>query len=312
MEICDEDVTLLSVNLTRSVNATCSGYAGAILTLCLSVCCPAARGQSPQPENIRILLPAYANPAGDAGKRLWDRLAELNRERRPGVVIDVIFNPASGPGIAREGNYLDDAGNGPLADVQSMRVLGYVPTTYGKRSTVDVKRDIDCYATGFYQGYVSGIFFDEMSSDLDHIAYYRELNEYAHQVITASSDRPVWTIGNPGVAGVQSAVTDERLRQYATSVDQLVVFESHVNQYQGVQTPPFARFLEPRNLAHMIHSQSSWSSELFGMMRQHRVGSIFITDDVMQNPYDQLPSYFDEMIDAVAELNENVLSPPTQ
>ena len=77
--------------------------------------------------------------------------------------IHVIFNPASGPGSARDQNYLDSNNNGLLADFRNAGGItyGYVPTTFGTRPIADVKNDVDAYFTGHYAGFVDGIFFDE-------------------------------------------------------------------------------------------------------------------------------------------------------
>ena len=132
-----------------------------------------ARGADTTP--LRILFPAYGNPYNADGKAMWDKLAYLSHDLPAGLYLDVIFNPASGPGKTRDPNYLDEKGVGPLANVQGLRILGYVTTSYGTRPVDEIKQEIDKYATGFYSGYVSGIFFDEMSSDLDTAGYYREL-----------------------------------------------------------------------------------------------------------------------------------------
>lgn len=236
---------------------------------------------------------------------MWKKLAELSRDRPEELEIEVIFNPASGPGEARDPNYLRDDDTGPLADAQGLRILGYVTTSYAKRSAEEVKAEIDQYATGCYAGFVSGIFFDETSSDLDTADYYRGLSQYAHDVIKPRDGQPVITISNPGIGAVQSPISDQRLRAYATAMDRTVVFEHEAAQYPDQQPAAIQPFLSADRLAHIVHSQATWSAALVGAMQRRGVANVFITDDVMQNPYDRLPTYFDRLCEAVIAANRS-------
>jgi Spherulation-specific family 4 len=266
---------------------------------------PMACAQSAAPSKLRILFPAYANPYNEDGRAMWAKLVELSRQRPAGLEIDVVFNPASGPGKDRDPNYLTADGTGPLADAQGLRMLGYVSTNYGKRPAAELKREIDIYATGFYAGYVSGVFFDEMSSDLGTAEYYRDLNQYAHEVITPRAGNAVITISNPGIGEVQAPVTEDRLRDYATAMDKIVVFEQEAKLYRDVKPAAVAAFLSPDRLVHIVHSQATWSPELVAAMQRRGVTNIYITDDLMPNPYHKLPSYFDKLCAAVATVNRS-------
>jgi len=65
-----------------------------------------------------------------------------------------------------------------------------------------------------------------------------------------------------------------------------------------------APFLSPDRLVHMVHSQSAWDPMLIEKMRKRGVGNVFVTDDVMENPYDRLPAYFDELCVTIAAANQ--------
>ncbi len=266
---------------------------------------PAAQPTTAQQPRLRILFPAYANPANDDGKTMWSRLVELSKNRPDGLEIDIIFNPASGPGTTRDPNYLTEAGVGPLADVQAFRVLGYVTSSYGKRSIDDIKKDIDIYATGFYAGYVSGIFFDETSSSLNTATYYRQLHDYALSAIKHHGGKPVATVSNPGIGEVQPPITESALRAYATAMERIVVFENDAKKYRDAAPAAVKPFLSPANVVHIVHSQPTWSPQLITAMQRRGAANIFITDHVMPNPYNRLPIYFDQICDAVSAVNRS-------
>ena len=45
------------------------------------------------------------------------------------------------------------------------------------------------------------------------------------------------------------------------------------------------------NFSQMIDSQPAWDNELLALAHERKAGMLFVTDDLMPNPYDQLPSY---------------------
>lgn len=279
-------------------------FAGCVVCAVVACLLP-AYARATDSDKVRILFPAYGNPHHAAGREMWEKLCQLSHDRPEGLEIDVIFNPASGPGKARDPNYLRDDGSGPLADAQGLRIVGYVTTAYAKRPAEDVRAEIDRYATGFYAGYVSGIFFDETSSDLNTAPYYRALSQYAHSAIKPSHGRRVITISNPGIGEVQAPVTQQQLQAYATAMDRTVVFENAAERYMESKAVAIQPFLSADNLVHIMHTQASWSPDLVTAIRQRGAANLFITDDVMQNPYDRLPVYFDQLCDSVAAANRS-------
>ena len=113
----------------------------------------------------------------------------------------VIVNPDSGPGPEVDANYTKAIdrlqGAGCL-------VLGYVTTSYGKRSASDVHTDIDRWGKLYPR--TQGIFFDEMIYEDTEAAAQQQvkLNRYAHE-------QDYWpTVANPGTD--TPGVTSRRTR----------------------------------------------------------------------------------------------------
>src|SRR6185369_15648631 len=99
----------------------------------------------PRPGTVRMAVPAYFVPGPD-----WQRLIA-----GAPVVGMIVFNPRSGPGLAKDPGYAQAI---TQAQAAGITVLGYVGTSYGMRREEDVVADI----TKYYELYApSGIYFAE-------------------------------------------------------------------------------------------------------------------------------------------------------
>ena len=115
-----------------------------------------------------LVVPSYFNATGSVAN--WNSLVTSARK----VPTTAILNPNSGPGVKEDPNY--------AAAVAKLRaaggkVLGYVSTSYGKRSLSAVVADINTYVA-LYK--VDGFFIDEMTSDsqMSHIQFYQSIYNY--------------------------------------------------------------------------------------------------------------------------------------
>ena len=55
-------------------------------------------------------------------------------------------------------------------------------------------------------------------------------------------------------------------------------------------------------VAHQVDTEKQMRQSL-RRAAQLKIGNVFITDDVVPNPYDRLPSYWDAEVEAVRQLN---------
>lgn len=260
-------------------------------------------------NEIHVMVPAYANPCCDGGINMWQTLIATSVDPNRNFELHVIFNPQSGPGTTREPNYLDQAGNGPLASVRDggAFIHGYVPTGFGTRDINAVKFDIDQYLinAAMYQGFIDGIFFDEMSNDLADVGYYIELRNYVQQQMPGA-----WTIGNPGTTFTNnpSGQTTYRTNHYVDTFDSLMTFENTGDEYQNNYTPPtFLNDLPPSGFVHMIHTSATWDSSLLTLAAQRKAGFLYVTDDVFSmgaaNPWDTLTSFWSDFEQDLSQFN---------
>ena len=136
----------------------------------------------------------------------------------------------------------------------------------------------------FYGSDIDGIFLDEMESIAGDEAYYSELTQYIHSKGMSIS----W--GNPGTTIDESYVQ-------AKAVDVFQISES--TDYPAVATittNTFAGDYEPAQFAIGIHSVASYDTALIADYYT-KVKYIFVTGDVMPNPYDTLSTYLDDLGD---------------
>lgn len=212
-----------------------------------------------------IMVPLYTYPGGT-----WNRVIETKNDH-PDVPVVAIVNPASGPGGSRDSNYV--SGIGKLKDA-GVIVIGYVSTAYTNRALSAVKSDIDKWASWYD---IDGIFFDEQTNWAGKEWYYTQAGDYAE------SKGLDFTVGNPGANSIPS---------YLDTVDVVLIYESpglpNLNNYQ---------------------SWSSYDNDKLGMIpfgvgslptnwinnAAKLVGWIYVTNDVLPNPWDSLPPYYDEM-----------------
>ncbi|HRI16564.1 MAG TPA: spherulation-specific family 4 protein [Verrucomicrobiota bacterium] len=238
------------------------------------------------------MVPAYFYPSTGSD---WDRLTAAASR----VPLVAIMNPANGPG------------NSPTADprylraIQSLqqaggRVTGYVYTSYGKRSPQEVKADLRHYHELYP---LDGFFLDEMANDgtSASVTYYAELYDYIHRL------KPSYHVtGNPGT----------RTREIYLSrptVDTMVTFEDGTGYTPYVPEAWNARY-PSHQFCHLLHSitNAAGLTNAVSLAQKRNAGFLFVTDDVLPNPWDHLPTYWDAQIDLVEEANRAAAgsSPP--
>lgn len=255
-------------------------------------------------SDIELLVPAYGNPCCGDGPFMWGALVGAAEDSN--IRISIILNPASGPGASPiDPNYINPFGTDPLLDFKAAGgvVYGYVPTTFGERNIVDVKADVDTYYDpAYWRGsgvQVDGIFFDEMSNDLADVGYYQQLSDYVN-----SREPAAKVIANPGTTFTNnpSGQTTFSVMDYVQTADTLLTFDASGNDYRNNYTAPsWLNDFSADHFAHVIHSETSSANMLIDveLARARKAGMIYITDDVLPNPYDSLASYWNSELGAI-------------
>ena len=225
-----------------------------------------------------VYVPLYINPAREGGWEEWQRVIDA-KESHPSVPFVAAMNPANGVGAEKSSSFAEGVSRLQEAGIT---VIGYVATDYGERSPYLIKDEMLKYKAWYD---VDGIMFDEMSNKPGHDSYYRELNSFAKSIGL------YYTKGNPGADVPES---------YADAADNIAIVEQ-------AGMPSIA------SLAgwHTEYDKSKWTYCNYAINSVDReaiaetaeyAGLIYITDDVLPNPYDRLPSYFEELVETIDDL----------
>jgi hypothetical protein len=207
----------------------------------------------------RISIPSYFYPGN-----LWTQAISA----APKVDL-MIINPNSGAGTSINTDYVSTVN---VAKNASIKIYGYVYTSYGNRPLSQITQEIDNYRNWYN---VDGIFLDETPTSNAQISFYQQVANYIRVQPNAK------VILNPGV------FPDEG---YMSIGDIVVVFENFYSSYLNLSLPNWVNNYPADKYWHIIHSATSAQSKnaLF-LSRQRRAGHIYITGDKLPNPYDTLP-----------------------
>jgi hypothetical protein len=219
------------------------------------------------------LVPLYTYPTDVS----WKTVATAKRAH-PSVPVIAVINPSNGPGTSLNADYV----NGIAALRQAgVSVLGYVSTSYTRRSETAVQADIDTYRQWYPQA--TGIFFDEQSNSVGGEDYYRRVSAYAR------SKSFSFTVGNPGSDSAPS---------YVGTVDLILVYENAGQPSLSSMAGWHASFA-PSNFGIIPYGVSTLDAAFVAKARA-TVGYIYVTNDTLPNPWDTVPPYFSDLVAQLA------------
>ncbi len=249
-----------------------------------------------------IAIPAYFDPSGS------DWTNAVNAQPHPALmVMDVT---ARGAGFCVDPTWLTAVN---VAKAKGIKVAGYVDTQYHTRTQTGAK-SFACNTTDDANGTkeftmsiaqevanykawygVTDIFFDQVDSDVANVAYYQSITNNVHASTAGST-----VILNNGT------IPDE---SYMNVGDIIVIFEScntacsPLPQYQTYQSPSWVGNYPASKYWHIIYNvPASQLNTVLTQAKSRRAGYIYATDDVLPNPYDVLPTYWNAEVSGVAGL----------
>jgi hypothetical protein len=229
-----------------------------------------------------IAVPAYIYPSylssgwnTAIGDSPWNK--QVNRI--------MIMNPYSGPGTASNSDY--------VSIVQKVHaagglVYGYVYTDYGSVGLASAEAQVAEYQSWYG---VDGIFVDATSAVASLVpTYYQPLATYITTQIPGG--KILLNVGDypdPTYAAITVP---------ATSSLMINVFENTYATYASAGgIPAWATSYPPSMFANIVYSTSAAQlASALQLSVQRNVGTVFITDGELPNPYSQLPSYWSALV----------------
>jgi hypothetical protein len=243
----------------------------------------------------RNLIPAYFYPDFTHQRSRWQRMLD---NAKPGSLV--IINPNSGPGSARDVNYVHAIDN---CRAHGLKVIGYIATDRGNvplrptypwmlgRRTKNVYDQIDAYRSWYPK--MAGVFLDEMNNNAQDRAierrgfftHYTTVERYHAGVKAEVRKRTQQTIvGNPG------NVSESQGDWAFNAVDVLVAQENTESEYLAWTPPswvyPGTNRSHAYRIAHLVHGVTD-EQEVAETSRARHAGYVYITDEAGGSP-DQL------------------------
>lgn len=269
------------------------------LTLVLAVFSTFTVAAPARAGDITALVPAYFYPTWWAGSP-WD---DLNAAAAR-IPVEAIMNPASGPGASPNSDYQFAVGELQAA---GGKVIGYVATGYGSRSSEAVLADVASYLAWYG---VDGIFLDEMGNqngNLDYAGLFEAI-----KAMGAGMDVDLHVVGNPGIPFAQ-------VEALVPAADTLVIFEGPLQNadpfgasfqmypsdgpYAGL--PLWFTGYDSSKFANLVFDTATpW--QMFGSLIKavvYNADYVYVTDDLLPNPWDTLPPYWQQEVDLIELLN---------
>jgi hypothetical protein len=227
-----------------------------------------------------MALPAYEYPTLTD---LWPFIDSAGSQ-----IPFVIVNPASGPGATANSDYTTRIAANDSAGILS---IGYVDTNYQARSMTAVMDDIDTWYSLYPD--IDGIFFDRVSvvgsADLCYSAYAYNYAKFQHPNDLVSQNFGTYTAP-----------------QYEPYGDIFLNAEMDYTLYQTWAAPSdgFQNVGSNSNrFWHLVHTTDSTDfSDTLALSRTNNAGWIYITDDILPNPYDAAATYWNTELTEIATL----------
>ena len=246
-------------------------------------------------REITALVPAYFYPTWWAGSP-WD---DLNAAAAR-IPVEAIMNPASGPGAAANPDYQFAVGQLQAA---GGKVIGYVATGYGVAYGGGCHRRCREIPGLVRRGRHLPGRDGQSAGDLDYAALYADIKTIGAEL---------HVVGNPGIPFTQ-------VEALVTAADTLVIFEgplenadpfgANFRMYpdQGPYTglPPWFLDYDSSKFGNLVYDVST-PAEMFGALIKaiiYNADYVYVTDDVLNNPWDTLPRYWEQEVNLIEFLN---------
>ncbi len=266
---------------------------------------------APTPADLPAGLPAGRPNTGTAD---WNTLIAAQQAQKANnqLPIVAIANPNTGASTLADTAYYKQV----YTDFANAggKLIGYVPSGYVGQLT---NPDASCQAKtaqavvgcaqeyrNLYPDVISGIFVDEfgIQAGTNPGITATEVTNFYTQIYNGIKNiDPNWTVfGNPG-----SNAPIEFLRQLNSGgANILITYEDIAANYPANVPSEYVNNFPASTFGNFVLEtpQSSLQS-IINTAVGRNVGYIFVTDDILPNPYDRLPTYFADELSIINSIN---------
>ena len=200
------------------------------------------------------VIPMYSYPVGQYQSE-WEKLYNLSTSK----IVYVIINPNNGPGNTTDVNYLDAINK---LKAKGFYVIGYVYTSYGKRSLSSVTKDINKWLSLYGTDKIDGFFIDGVSNNIKKYSYYNSIYTYVNS-------KGKLLLLNPG--------TNVDLGFFNIS-DKIVVFESNETDFEAFQYNNYSSMNSDRVCTIVLSTPADKVSFVKDKMLKNNSSCGYITD----------------------------------
>jgi Spherulation-specific family 4/Domain of unknown function (DUF4214) len=255
---------------------------------------------TPTGPPLGIIVPAYFAPGNGGPGGIGDGWAALTAAASK-VSITAIFNPNSGPASSASPAYASAFTN---LEAAGGKVVAYVTTENGNANgttpLATVEKEITTYLTQ-YPGQIDGFMLDQMLVTPTTLPYYINIYSYIKSLSPSST-----VIGNPG----QPYLNGTTPAQYLAVADVFNIFEGTNASYASFPSGQTWYQSDPSdwfsNIVYDVPADSDNSSTSSAMQADvtfavaQDTGFVYITNTSGGNPYQELPSYWNQEVATVA------------
>jgi hypothetical protein len=224
--------------------------------------------------NMNVLVPAYFDPSSSD---CWSRMS-TQAEKMSGRLY-AIANKDSGPG-SYDSTYTNAINS---MHANTGKVIGYVYTNYGAIGIDAVKSDIDKWYS--YYPTLDGIFLDCQDNVTGKEAYYIEIYNYIKQ-----KDSTALVVSNPGTNTIENYLVYNGQR--VSDVD--CIFEVNTGFNSWIPSSWCSKYSSDNFYVIPYNTPSNEYVGVVNRAHQLNVGWIYCTNSTLPNPYNTLPTYFEE------------------
>ncbi len=235
---------------------------------------------------LSLTVPLYIYPTTVNPKTKNSYWNDVILSKSDKTDINVIINPTNGDHSKyKDKNFFKGIEKFKDAEIE---VFGYTYTRYAKRDDKYIKKSIDFYKKEYG---VENIFFDETNSSIKVVGYYKKLYKYMKS--NSNSSR---LILNPGTIPNEIIMHDNKLQR--------VVFEGNYDNFiKHFSKIKLSKKLRLYNICLVYDVKKDKMKKVIDLAVLGQCGQLYVTDDRGDNPWDTLPSYWNEEIKYVDKLN---------